>query len=501
MTSSRTGLGAHEPVGRRAGGRASTPGHRAPRPRPAPARCEPTVRSAAAGARPAAWRASKSSSIHGSRMSYHPPTNCTGAVTSGTRREKSRRAQYGSSRPGLGERLLKPGQRRAGGRRVELGQRQLRQQRGQPPQRPVQRQRRQPPLLHGNDHQPRGDVLQRQAVDPRRSGRRTARRRRGSTSPPGPRRPRRRSPTARSPGSWARASPPAPQCHGWACSQRSVARPSARSSNGLKLAAGAERAAHALDDDLQSALGEQPPEQQRDELPPPVGRAHEHGRAGTVGALRAPPSGRPAGPPRRPSGRAGRAGRRRRASARAAAACAAPGSGWRASTAVPRPAHGHRIACSRARPEIMPAMPKESRLRQTPGGKVPEGAGWFVLNAREARWLTGDFGAYTRFEGDERWPHLGINIGVLAARTARLLLPRRERPGGLPGAQRRVPAAHRGPGTAAAGVGLRPLPAVDRACLRRRRRRAVRGAGGRQPAQRPDRSTRCPSWRSATAPG
>src|SRR4029077_14627465 len=61
----------------------------------------------------------------------------------------------------------------------------------------------------------------------------------------------------------------------------------------------------------------------------------------------------------------------------------------------------------------MPAMPKESRLAQTPGGKVPEGAGWFVVNAREARWLMGDFGAYTRFEGEERFPHLGINIGVL----------------------------------------------------------------------------------------
>jgi uncharacterized cupin superfamily protein len=61
----------------------------------------------------------------------------------------------------------------------------------------------------------------------------------------------------------------------------------------------------------------------------------------------------------------------------------------------------------------MPAMPKESRLTQTPGGKVPEGSGWFVVNAREARWMTGAFGAYTRFEGQERFPHLGINIGVL----------------------------------------------------------------------------------------
>jgi uncharacterized cupin superfamily protein len=58
-------------------------------------------------------------------------------------------------------------------------------------------------------------------------------------------------------------------------------------------------------------------------------------------------------------------------------------------------------------------MPKEARLTQTPNGKVPEGDGWFVLNAREAPWLVGDFGAYTRFEGDDRFPDLGLNIGVL----------------------------------------------------------------------------------------
>jgi uncharacterized cupin superfamily protein len=37
-----------------------------------------------------------------------------------------------------------------------------------------------------------------------------------------------------------------------------------------------------------------------------------------------------------------------------------------------------------------------------------------VLNAREATWMTGHFGAYTRFEGDARFPSFGINIGVLA---------------------------------------------------------------------------------------
>jgi uncharacterized cupin superfamily protein len=44
---------------------------------------------------------------------------------------------------------------------------------------------------------------------------------------------------------------------------------------------------------------------------------------------------------------------------------------------------------------------------------VPRGDGWFVLNARDARWLEGHFGAYTRFEGEARFPSIGINIGVL----------------------------------------------------------------------------------------
>jgi uncharacterized cupin superfamily protein len=49
------------------------------------------------------------------------------------------------------------------------------------------------------------------------------------------------------------------------------------------------------------------------------------------------------------------------------------------------------------------------------GGLVPEGDGWFVLNARDARWLDGELGKYTGFEGKEaRFPQLGININVMA---------------------------------------------------------------------------------------
>jgi uncharacterized cupin superfamily protein len=56
----------------------------------------------------------------------------------------------------------------------------------------------------------------------------------------------------------------------------------------------------------------------------------------------------------------------------------------------------------------------EAPLEPAGEGLAPRGEGWFVVNAREARWLEGDYGAYTRFEGDTRFAQLGINIGVLA---------------------------------------------------------------------------------------
>jgi uncharacterized cupin superfamily protein len=59
-------------------------------------------------------------------------------------------------------------------------------------------------------------------------------------------------------------------------------------------------------------------------------------------------------------------------------------------------------------------MTKEARLRPAGEGLAPVGDGWFVLNAQQARWLTGDFGAYTRFEGEARFPSIGVNIGILA---------------------------------------------------------------------------------------
>jgi Uncharacterized conserved protein, contains double-stranded beta-helix domain len=55
----------------------------------------------------------------------------------------------------------------------------------------------------------------------------------------------------------------------------------------------------------------------------------------------------------------------------------------------------------------------EAPLESAGAGLAPEGDGWFVLSARDARWQEGDFGAFARFEGDARFQQLGINIGVL----------------------------------------------------------------------------------------
>jgi uncharacterized cupin superfamily protein len=53
-------------------------------------------------------------------------------------------------------------------------------------------------------------------------------------------------------------------------------------------------------------------------------------------------------------------------------------------------------------------------LTQAKGGLVPEGRGWFVVNATEGRWKdSGPFGIYCPFEGKLPFLQVGINISVL----------------------------------------------------------------------------------------
>jgi uncharacterized cupin superfamily protein len=57
----------------------------------------------------------------------------------------------------------------------------------------------------------------------------------------------------------------------------------------------------------------------------------------------------------------------------------------------------------------------EARLRATEHGLVPEGDGWFVLNAREASWRqAAGRGAICDLEGEPEFSQVGINPFVLA---------------------------------------------------------------------------------------
>jgi quercetin dioxygenase-like cupin family protein len=56
-----------------------------------------------------------------------------------------------------------------------------------------------------------------------------------------------------------------------------------------------------------------------------------------------------------------------------------------------------------------------AQLEQTDAGLVPTGDGWFVLNARQARWVrSDDRGQDTDFEGKQDWVELGFRIQILA---------------------------------------------------------------------------------------
>src|SRR5262245_684029 len=59
-------------------------------------------------------------------------------------------------------------------------------------------------------------------------------------------------------------------------------------------------------------------------------------------------------------------------------------------------------------------MVPEAALEQTEHGLVPTEAGWFVVNAREARWLERPGrGMRCGFEGEAEFPQLGVSLFVL----------------------------------------------------------------------------------------
>ncbi len=60
-------------------------------------------------------------------------------------------------------------------------------------------------------------------------------------------------------------------------------------------------------------------------------------------------------------------------------------------------------------------MVPEAPLESTEHGLVADGEGWFVLNARDARWRPGEGrGAYCIFEGEPEFSQVGIHLVSLA---------------------------------------------------------------------------------------
>jgi uncharacterized cupin superfamily protein len=56
----------------------------------------------------------------------------------------------------------------------------------------------------------------------------------------------------------------------------------------------------------------------------------------------------------------------------------------------------------------------EASLERTEHGVVPRGEGWFVLNAREARWFDrGPRGAVCNFDAEPEFEQVGLNLFVL----------------------------------------------------------------------------------------
>src|SRR4029078_1729948 len=62
----------------------------------------------------------------------------------------------------------------------------------------------------------------------------------------------------------------------------------------------------------------------------------------------------------------------------------------------------------------MPDPVPEAQLKQTDAGLIPQGEGWFVLNARDVSWIRSqERGQDTDFEGGQEGAQLGFRIQVL----------------------------------------------------------------------------------------
>src|SRR5207249_1819211 len=95
-----------------------------------------------------------------------------------------------------------------------------------------------------------------------------------------------------------------------------------------------------------------------------------------------------------------------------------PASRRRGRRALPRDARlGLRVGPQPARRRRLDVvlMVEEARLEDSEYGRVAATEGWFVVNVRDAAWMTNEyFGAACVVEGDDvGFPQVGYTIGVL----------------------------------------------------------------------------------------
>jgi quercetin dioxygenase-like cupin family protein len=63
---------------------------------------------------------------------------------------------------------------------------------------------------------------------------------------------------------------------------------------------------------------------------------------------------------------------------------------------------------------VMTESVPEAQLKKTDAGLIPQGEGWFVLNARDVSWIRSEErGQDTDFEGGREWTELGFRIQIL----------------------------------------------------------------------------------------
>ena len=62
-----------------------------------------------------------------------------------------------------------------------------------------------------------------------------------------------------------------------------------------------------------------------------------------------------------------------------------------------------------------PPVVPEAELKQTDLGLVPQGEGWFIVNARDVSWIRSEErGQDTDFEGRQEWAQLGFRIQIIS---------------------------------------------------------------------------------------